>query len=323
MNISLSTPQNNCAGNVPFPGTMGHTTRRSIPVTASPSFMEERVLDKGFSLYLTELLPSTPVVMSSDTWPTGFGWVFIISGRIFYHHDSFGREIRMEAGMNRLAFQPGASGSARLYPGDPIRIVTITLSQERFVQTMASDIAHLPEGFRRACRKPDSPGIFALNHNTWDIQAALSRLVAILSCPGASELLVKGLALELMGLQTMQFSKEVCRTISSKEQEKIIQAQSLLTGAMENPPKLTELARRVGLTPNRLSQGFKAVYGATPFVCLKRARLERAQELLATRQMNVTETAMAVGYDSLSHFSKAFYNHFKRKPCEVKSRILP
>lgn len=225
--------------------------------------------------------------------------------------------------MNRLAFQPGASGSARLHPGDPIRIVTITLSQERFTRTMASDIAHLPEGFRRACREPDSPGVFALNHNTWDIQAALSRLVAVLARPGASELLVKGLALELMGLQTMLFSKEACQTLSSEENKKIIQAQSLLTGAMDNPPKLTELARSVGLTPNRLSQGFKSIYGATPFVYLKQARLERAHELLANRQMNVTETAMAVGYDSLSHFSKAFYNHFKRKPCEVKSRILP
>lgn len=106
------------------------------------------------------------------------------------------------------------------------------------------------------------------------------------------------------------------------EREKIIQAQSLLTGAMDDPPKLTELARRVGLTPNRLSLGFKAVYGATPFACLRRVRLERAHELLASRQMNVTETAMAVGYDSLSHFSKAFYNHFKQKPGEVKSRIF-
>lgn len=307
---------------MPFPGTTGHTTRCPLPVAARPSFMEERVLHNGFSVYLTEYFPSAPVVMSSDSWPTGFGWVFLLSGCIFYHHDSFGRELRMQAGMNRLAFQPGSSGSARLYPGDPIRIVTITLSRKRFARTMAPDISHLPNGFRRACREPGSPGIFALKHNTWDIQAALSRLAAGLACPDTPGLLLEGLALELMGLQTMQFSKGGAQAVSPLERDKIMQAQSLLTGAMDDPPKLTELARSVRLTPNRLSRGFKAVYGTTPFACLRRVRLERAHELLSSRQMNVTETAMAVGYDSLSHFSKAFYNHFKQKPGDVKSRIL-
>lgn len=322
MNIKLSNQKDHCQGRVFFPGTNGHTTRQQLPVAARSSFMEERVLHNGFSVYLTDFSPSAPVVMSSDSWPTGFGWVFLLSGRISYNHDSFNREIRMQAGMNRLAFQPCASGSATVFPGDLIRIVTITLSQELFAHTMAPDISHLPKGFRQACQDPDPPGVFALSHNTWDIQAALSRLAAALAWPHASGLLVEGLTLELMGLQAMQFSQDTSQDISPEAREKIMQAQSILTGAMDDPPKLTDLARSVGLTPNRLSQGFKAMYKATPFAYLRQARLERAHELLATRQMNVTETALSVGYDSLSHFSKAFYNHFKEKPGKVRSRIF-
>jgi AraC-like DNA-binding protein len=39
---------------------------------------------------------------------------------------------------------------------------------------------------------------------------------------------------------------------------------------------------------------------------LRRARMERAAELLASGTCNVTEAALEVGYSSMSHFSQAF-----------------
>ena len=48
---------------------------------------------------------------------------------------------------------------------------------------------------------------------------------------------------------------------------------------------------------------------------LRQARLQRAAELLRGGGANVTEAAMAVGYSSLSHFSKAFAEAFGCCPC--------
>ena len=48
---------------------------------------------------------------------------------------------------------------------------------------------------------------------------------------------------------------------------------------------------------------------------LRNLRLERAAELLRSGRSNVTEAAMAVGYSSLSHFSKAFAEMFGVCPC--------
>ena len=43
---------------------------------------------------------------------------------------------------------------------------------------------------------------------------------------------------------------------------------------------------------------------------LRRARLEKAAELLASAKCNVTEAAFEVGYSSLSHFSQAFHEMY-------------
>jgi AraC-like DNA-binding protein len=43
---------------------------------------------------------------------------------------------------------------------------------------------------------------------------------------------------------------------------------------------------------------------------LREIRLDRAAKLLRAGRSNVTQAAFAVGYQSLSHFSKAFWERF-------------
>jgi AraC-like DNA-binding protein len=47
---------------------------------------------------------------------------------------------------------------------------------------------------------------------------------------------------------------------------------------------------------------------------LRQIRLDRAAELLRTGRCNVTEAALEVGYNSLSHFSTAFREMFRCCP---------
>ncbi|WP_084559069.1 MULTISPECIES: helix-turn-helix domain-containing protein [unclassified Mesorhizobium] len=47
-------------------------------------------------------------------------------------------------------------------------------------------------------------------------------------------------------------------------------------------------------------------------------RLKKARQLLETTDMSVIEVAIACGYVSSSHFSKAFKDHFGRLPSHVR-----
>ena len=71
-------------------------------------------------------------------------------------------------------------------------------------------------------------------------------------------------------------------------------------------------------TRDRLRQTFQET-GTTLTQYLRKIRLGRAAELLRSGKYNVTEAAMSVGYNSLSHFSKAFSEMFGCCPCATRS----
>jgi len=92
--------------------------------------------------------------------------------------------------------------------------------------------------------------------------------------------------------------------------ERAARVREILGQRLADPPSLEELGRQVGCSPFHLSRQFSATTGLTIQQFLRQARLERAADLLRTGRHNVTETALAVGYNSLSHFTVAFREAF-------------
>ena len=73
---------------------------------------------------------------------------------------------------------------------------------------------------------------------------------------------------------------------------------------------MEELSREVGCSSFYLSRTFSKETGQTIPQYLRQLRMERAAELLKTGNYNVTEAALEVGYNSLSHFSHAFHQTY-------------
>jgi AraC family transcriptional regulator len=101
-----------------------------------------------------------------------------------------------------------------------------------------------------------------------------------------------------------------CHKHQRTNRERIERVRYLIERDLENPPSLDMLAEEVACSPFYLSRVFAQETGASIPKFLRMKRMEKAAELLRTGRMNVTEAAMAVGYASLSAFSKAFVEHF-------------
>ena len=93
-------------------------------------------------------------------------------------------------------------------------------------------------------------------------------------------------------------------------QERVEQVMMLLKQNLADPPALEELGKKIGCSHFYLSRIFSAQTGQTITQYLRQLRMEKAAELLKSREYNVTEVAFEVGYNSLSHFSAAFQQTF-------------
>jgi AraC-like DNA-binding protein len=101
-----------------------------------------------------------------------------------------------------------------------------------------------------------------------------------------------------------------CTRTQRAARERVERARTILRERMDAPPSLDELGRLVGCSPFYLSRQFSAEAGLTIQQYLRHVRLERAAELLRSGHSNVTEAALTVGYNSLSHFTVAFRERF-------------
>ncbi len=82
---------------------------------------------------------------------------------------------------------------------------------------------------------------------------------------------------------------------------------------------LNAVARHVGCAPHYLSRLFRQHTGGTLSRKLRQIRIDRAAVLLRDGACNVTEAALEVGYNSLSHFTKAFVAEKGVRPSDWKA----
>ncbi|HEY0242766.1 MAG TPA: helix-turn-helix transcriptional regulator, partial [Gemmatimonadaceae bacterium] len=81
-----------------------------------------------------------------------------------------------------------------------------------------------------------------------------------------------------------------------------------------------ELARAVFQDRSHLFRRTKELLGETPSDLLRRVRLERASILLLESEGGVAEVAYACGFNSVSHFCRAFRVAYDATPSEYRVR---
>lgn len=98
----------------------------------------------------------------------------------------------------------------------------------------------------------------------------------------------------------------------------VARALTLTEGRAHETPTVKEIAQATHQSERALSRRFQADIGMTWREALRRIRLVRAVEALATTDRTVTQIAMEVGYTSLSGFNAAFREMFDLTPGEFR-----
>lgn len=182
-----------------------------------------------------------------------------------------------------------------------------------------------PELFEKYFLRYQKGESFYLNSGYRDIPAQLCTALTQLenSCliGSCDALYADAKVLEILSMifQTPNDKEtSLCYCKTSRDSDKIQEAAFILLSDIYNPPTLKKLALSVGVNEKKLKYGFKEIYGTTAYGYLFDYKMVLAQQLLLDTDKNITEVALACGYDYPSHFCTAFKRKFGVTPSQFR-----
>ena len=226
-------------------------------------------------------------------------------------------------GVRSVAYYLPGKGTAFLAtrkPGEHHHFITLEMSREYLLRHLHAPLTALAAPVRAFMEDAPVRGearaaVQPMNMAVQNIARALAEPPVNAATP-AGRVWYDAKILELLSLlvfapdPSKDKGEMFCDRQKRLGRERVEQACAILARDLENPPTLEMLAAEVGCGAFHLSRMFSQQVGQTVPQYLRQLRLERAAQLLREGRCNVTEAAMAVGYSSLSHFSKAFWEAY-------------
>lgn len=105
-------------------------------------------------------------------------------------------------------------------------------------------------------------------------------------------------------------SPEAPEPMGSSAPAKLRAAIAAMERHLEVPRAIPEIAAETGLSPRQLERLFRAHCGVSPGAYYRDIRLDRARSLVTQTEMPIFEVALACGFGSAEHFSRAYRARF-------------
>lgn len=275
----------------------------------------------GFDFYIMDCKYREHLSFSIEGSRSIFGFSFYISGRInttvSYLKDNF----EIHGGQNCLSYFPEQRCIGEANEKEDLILVEIQMDPHVFNNIMVEDFDSISTDFQKIADGSKVKSFLRIDATTPLMDAALYQIINCQYQGLTRCLYIESKALELIAYKLEQlisndYKKREKFVLQPSDVEKVHYARDLAVRDLENPPRLLDLARSVGLSHTKLNFGFRKIYGTTLFDYIRYLRLKRARLLLDEGEMNVTEAAFSVGYSCLSYFTKAFREQFGIAPGE-------
>lgn len=96
--------------------------------------------------------------------------------------------------------------------------------------------------------------------------------------------------------------------------QRVARAVAILRAEFARPLRIERLAAAAGMSPSSFHQHFRAVTSLSPLQFQKQLRLIEARRLMLSEGMSASGSAFAVGYESVSQFTREYGRMFGLSP---------
>jgi AraC-like DNA-binding protein len=258
----------------------------------------------------------------------GENWLrfsFTLSGDILFDLGD-GRQVGMPSGSSFFGVYPAGYVSTDFFiSGKSVEWVSIIIKASELQSILGVDLNELPQPIADAINKATTP-VF---HQENRIDNRTAQIVTQMLLAGTPlymrPMFMLARALELISIFLAKLSAdtEVSTnqiTLSARDRKNLALAREIVSTDMMTSLTLPDLARMVGLNRNKLSQGFRAVYGVTLQDYSYQLKMKRAENYLKNREGSLNELADILGYRHANNLSAAIKKHFGVNPGQLKGR---
>lgn len=277
----------------------------------------------GIDIWITDCRFDKEMVFSCLDHSAVLIFSFYLSGHAQSRLGRCKTRLAPTPGQQGIFYFPQPVGVSRVETQTTFRHVAIMIRPCQLISYLEDDLGVLPPGLRRIVQGHCDNPFCRVGEITPPMISALQQ---ILNCPYSGmtrRLYLESRVMALIAFQLETLSHDACRKSVSgilhpADRRCIEKVRQVLVSDLENPPDLTALTRRAGMSHTKLNRCFRQLYGMTVFAFLRNERLTRARHMIESDGFNVTETALAVGYESISHFSQAYKKHFGISPSRCR-----
>ena len=103
-------------------------------------------------------------------------------------------------------------------------------------------------------------------------------------------------------------------SLTQSDMEAIKEVSELIRNYPEIQYSVRYLSKKSGLSPFKLQEGFKIMHNRTVTDFIRNIRIEAAENLIRTSELNISEIVYTIGLTSRSYFSKIFKAKYKCSP---------
>lgn len=132
---------------------------------------------------------------------------------------------------------------------------------------------------------------------------------------------VADMCLRRIGIGRDQSQQSPIALVAQTRHPVLVAVVELMKRHLEDPLPMEELAGRMGYSRRQIERLFQLTLRQSPAKFYHNLRLDHGRNLLSSTDLSLTEVSVACGFDTKSHFSKAFAKRFGVPPSRIHSRV--
>lgn len=148
-----------------------------------------------------------------------------------------------------------------------------------------------------------------------DLLDAVARLIRLIKKPKEQKVLAPLVTREIIfRLLASGQGPRLAHMLSAGDTQRISKAIGLMRGRFDEPLRVEDLARELGMSVSVFHHHFKSVTLMSPLQYQKHVRLQEARRLMLNEHLDAASAGFRVGYEDPSYFSRDYKKQFGAPP---------